>query len=112
MIVIAYWSSLSEVQLNYCEMSILVPSYSLYVPFYDMYFSFFTNFSRLPGSNFGYDMGWWKEEHFNASDMDGDGLLNLTEFNDFLHLADTKNPKLLEWLCQEEIRYFGFWQLL
>ncbi|CAL9117854.1 unnamed protein product, partial [Musa textilis] len=48
--------------------------------------------------------GWWKEDHFNASDMDGDSLLNLTEFNDFLHPADTSNPKLIEWLCQEEIR--------
>nr|GMD16540.1 calumenin-B [Ipomoea batatas] len=52
----------------------------------------------------GYDMGWWKEEHFNASDMDGDGQLNITEFNDFLHPADTTNPKLLLWLCKEEIR--------
>ncbi|KAK2979125.1 hypothetical protein RJ640_021759 [Escallonia rubra] len=33
-------------------------------------------------SSFGYDMGWWKEEHFNASDADGDGLLNITEFNE------------------------------
>lgn len=33
-------------------------------------------------SSFGYDMGWWKLEHFNASDVDGDGLLNLTEFNE------------------------------
>ncbi|KAL2518610.1 Calcium-binding EF hand family protein [Abeliophyllum distichum] len=55
-------------------------------------------------NSFGYDMGWWKEEHFNASDMDGDGLLNITEFNDFLHPADTNNPKLLQWLCKEEIR--------
>ncbi|KAK9676444.1 hypothetical protein RND81_11G077500 [Saponaria officinalis] len=54
--------------------------------------------------SFGYDMGWWKEEHFNASDINGDGLLNITEFNDFLHPADTKNPKLLQWLCNEEIR--------
>ncbi|KAL3824284.1 hypothetical protein ACJIZ3_020313 [Penstemon smallii] len=54
--------------------------------------------------SFGYDMGWWKEEHFNASDADGDGLLNITEFNDFLHPADTSNPKLLLWLCKEEIR--------
>lgn len=30
----------------------------------------------------GHDMGWWKEEHFNASDADGDGLLNLTEYNE------------------------------
>ncbi|KAG6470486.1 reticulocalbin-2-like [Zingiber officinale] len=49
-------------------------------------------------------VGWWKEEHFNASDMDGNGCLNLTEFNDFLHPADTNNPKLIEWLCREEIR--------
>ncbi|XP_022882198.1 calumenin-like isoform X1 [Olea europaea var. sylvestris] len=55
-------------------------------------------------NSFGYDMGWWKEEHFNASDVDGDGLLNITEFNDFLYPADTKNPKLLQWLCKEEIR--------
>ncbi|PRQ41450.1 putative EF-hand domain pair protein [Rosa chinensis] len=55
-------------------------------------------------NSFGYDMGWWKEEHFNASDADGDGLLNLTEFNDFLHPADSKNPKLLQWLCKEEVR--------
>lgn len=54
--------------------------------------------------SFGYDMGWWKEEHFNASDADGDGVLNLTEFNDFLHPADSKNPKLHQWLCKEEVR--------
>lgn len=37
----------------------------------------------LPDNNsFGYDMGWWKEEHFNASDADEDGLLNITEFNE------------------------------
>ncbi|KAK4261892.1 hypothetical protein QN277_004828 [Acacia crassicarpa] len=51
-----------------------------------------------------YDIGWWREKHFNASDADGNGLLNLTEYNDFLHPADTKNPKLLEWLCREEVR--------
>lgn len=49
-------------------------------------------------------MGWWKEGHFNAADMDGDGFLNLTEFNDFLHPADTTNPKLIHWLCKEEVR--------
>ncbi|KAK7280649.1 hypothetical protein RJT34_25714 [Clitoria ternatea] len=54
--------------------------------------------------SFGYDMGWWKEEHFNAADVDGNGLLNLTEFNDFLHPADSKNPKLQLWLCKEEVR--------
>lgn len=36
-----------------------------------------------PGNDsYGYDMGWWKEEHFNVSDADGDGLLNITEFNE------------------------------
>ncbi|PON68187.1 Parvalbumin [Parasponia andersonii] len=59
---------------------------------------------KLENNSFGYDMGWWKEEHFNASDADGDGLLNITEFNDFLHPADSKNPKLLKWLCKEEVR--------
>lgn len=77
-------------------------------------------------------VGWWKEEHFNASDMDGDGFLNLIEFNEynfssdyllifwssflvlqyflwftlcsFLHPADTTNPKLINWLCKEEVR--------
>ncbi|KMT02568.1 hypothetical protein BVRB_9g202550 [Beta vulgaris subsp. vulgaris] len=55
-------------------------------------------------NTFGYEMGWWREEHFNASDVNGDGLLNITEFKDFLHPADTKNPKLHQWLCKEEIR--------
>lgn len=55
-------------------------------------------------NSFGYDMGWWKEEHFNASDADGDGFLNITEFNDFQHPADTKNPRLLQWLSKEEVR--------
>ncbi|XP_047966440.1 reticulocalbin-2-like [Salvia hispanica] len=55
-------------------------------------------------NSFGYEMGWWKEEHFNASDVDGDGQLNITEFNDFLHPSDSTNHKLLEWLCKEEIR--------
>lgn len=63
------------------------------------------NWVKTSGNDsLGYDMGWWKEDHFNASDADGDGLLNITEFNDFLHPADTKNLKLLQWLCREEIR--------
>lgn len=37
---------------------------------------------NVDNNSFGYDMGWWKEEHFNASDVDGDGLLNITEFNE------------------------------
>ncbi|RAL39981.1 hypothetical protein DM860_008121 [Cuscuta australis] len=59
---------------------------------------------KLESNSVGYEMGWWKEEHFNASDTDGDGLLNVIEFNDFLHPADTTSPKLLLWLCKEEIR--------
>lgn len=38
-------------------------------------------------TTFGYDMGWWKEEHFNASDADGDGLLNITEFNEWVSIS-------------------------
>ncbi|XP_038697171.1 calumenin-like isoform X1 [Tripterygium wilfordii] len=57
-----------------------------------------------PNADLGYDSGWWTEEHFNASDADGNGLLNLTEFNDFSHPADSKNPKLHNWLCKEEVR--------
>jgi len=34
------------------------------------------------GDPFGYDMRLLEEEHFNASDVDGDGLLNLAEFNE------------------------------
>ncbi|KAG6425595.1 hypothetical protein SASPL_116036 [Salvia splendens] len=55
-------------------------------------------------TSFGYDFGWWKEDNFNASDADGDGRLNFTECNDFLHPADTTNSKLILWLCKEEIR--------
>lgn len=59
---------------------------------------------QLDDEGSGAKWGWWREEHFNASDVDGDGLLNKTEFNDFLHPADSVNPKLIHWLCQEEIR--------
>ncbi|XP_078432008.1 calcium-binding EF hand family protein [Wolffia australiana] len=50
------------------------------------------------------DEGWWSHQHFNASDIDGDGLLNLTEFNDFQHPSDSANPNVVLWLCKEEIR--------
>ncbi|KAJ4873690.1 Uncharacterized protein Rs2_44578 [Raphanus sativus] len=33
-------------------------------------------------NSFGHDMGWCKEELSNASDANGDGPLNLTEFNE------------------------------
>ena len=60
---------------------------------------------HLPDNNsFGYDMGWWKEEHFNASDADGDGLLNITEFNEW---ASTFLAKFL--LSEKNI--FIFFQL-
>lgn len=59
--------------------------------------------STTDGDPFGYDMRLLEEEHFNASDVDGDGLLNLSEFNDFLHPADSNNPKLQQWLCKEEV---------
>lgn len=55
-------------------------------------------------SAYGIANGWWMGDHFNASDEDGDGLLNRTEFNNFLHPADSNNPKLIEWLCKEEVR--------
>ncbi|KAJ4749866.1 Calcium-binding EF hand family protein [Rhynchospora pubera] len=48
--------------------------------------------------------GFWGEEHFNASDVDGNGLLNLTEFNEFLHPSEESNPKTTKWLCKEIIR--------
>ncbi|KAJ1687854.1 hypothetical protein LUZ63_019244 [Rhynchospora breviuscula] len=48
--------------------------------------------------------GFWGEEHFNASDVDGDGLLNITEFNEFLHPSEESNPKTTKWLCKEIIR--------
>ncbi|KAF0916264.1 hypothetical protein E2562_005880 [Oryza meyeriana var. granulata] len=47
---------------------------------------------------------WWKEEHFNASDADGDGFLNKAEFNDFLNPSDSENPKIINLLCKQEIR--------
>jgi Ca2+-binding EF-hand superfamily protein len=34
-------------------------------------------------------VGWWKEEHFSAADMDNDGFLNLTEFNEYYFLSAT-----------------------
>ncbi|THU60682.1 hypothetical protein C4D60_Mb07t15350 [Musa balbisiana] len=49
-------------------------------------------------------VGWWKEEHFNASDVCGDDHLNFAGFNDLLHSPDASNPKLIHWLSKEEIR--------
>lgn len=48
-----------------------------------------TKSSTCPDHNSTNDgVGWWKEEHFNASDMDDDGFLNLTEFNEYYFLSD------------------------
>ncbi|WJX92212.1 hypothetical protein P8452_73884 [Trifolium repens] len=47
----------------------------------------------------------FEEERFNASDTDGDGLLNLAEFNHFLHSANTNSLQLQQWLCRE-----GVWE--
>ncbi|KAJ3692989.1 hypothetical protein LUZ60_012084 [Juncus effusus] len=47
--------------------------------------------------------GWWREK-FRIADADGNGSLNSTEFNHFLHPEDSGNPKLLLWLLNERIR--------
>ncbi|XP_077240221.1 calcium-binding EF hand family protein [Tasmannia lanceolata] len=47
--------------------------------------------------------GWWKEQFINA-DIDGNGLLNYTEFNDFLHPEDSKNAKIQQWMQKAKIR--------
>jgi len=47
---------------------------------------------------------WWKEEHFNASDANGDGFLDKSEFNDFLNPTDSDNPKIINLLSRQEIR--------
>ncbi|TVU34189.1 hypothetical protein EJB05_16020, partial [Eragrostis curvula] len=46
---------------------------------------------------------WWKEEHFSASDANGDGFLDKAEFNDFLNPSDSENPKIINLLCKQEI---------
>ena len=43
-------------------------------------------------------VGWWKEEHFSAADMDGDGFLNLTEFNEYNFFSDHAFSKPLIFL--------------
>ncbi|WOL05393.1 calumenin-B [Canna indica] len=47
--------------------------------------------------------GWWKEQFSNA-DLDGNGSLNSSELNNFLHPEDSLNPKVMRWLLQEKLR--------
>ncbi|XP_024357287.1 uncharacterized protein [Physcomitrium patens] len=49
------------------------------------------------------ESGWYKEQ-FEVCDRDKDGLLNSTEFNDFLHPDDSNNPRVLQWCRMEQIR--------
>uniref|UniRef100_A0ACD5W0Q0 Uncharacterized protein n=3 Tax=Avena sativa TaxID=4498 RepID=A0ACD5W0Q0_AVESA len=58
--------------------------------------------SHGEGNSLGFP--WWKEEHFNASDANGDGFLNRNEFHDFLNPSDSDNPKIINLLCRQELR--------
>ncbi|XP_024362347.2 uncharacterized protein [Physcomitrium patens] len=49
------------------------------------------------------DAGWYKQQ-FEVCDRDNDGLLNATEFNDFLHPDDSNNPRVRQWCRLEQIR--------
>ncbi|KAG0555711.1 hypothetical protein M758_12G192300 [Ceratodon purpureus] len=49
------------------------------------------------------EAGWYKEQ-FEVCDRDNDGLLNVTEFNDFLHPDDSNNPRVRQWCRLEQIR--------
>lgn len=55
-------------------------------------------------TDFG-EAGWYKEQ-FEVCDRDKDGLLNVTEFNDFLHPDDSSNPRVLQWCRIEQIRTY------
>lgn len=67
-------------------------------------FSKYGLFQYADSDSFGDDVRLLAEEHFNASDANGDGALNLAEFKDFLHPADSNNPKLKQWLSKEDVR--------
>ncbi|XP_004510449.1 uncharacterized protein [Cicer arietinum] len=71
---------------------------------HDGYLSFSEYGPPTPDGSFGYDLRLSEEEHFNASDADGDGFLNLAEFNDFLHPADNNSSKIKEWLSKVDVR--------
>jgi hypothetical protein len=48
-------------------------------------------------------VGWWKEEHFSAADMDGDGFLNLTEFNEYNFFSDHAVSKSLTYFLIQHL---------
>ncbi|KAJ0963824.1 hypothetical protein J5N97_028946 [Dioscorea zingiberensis] len=48
-------------------------------------------------------VNWWKEQFVNA-DGDGNGSLNKTEFNHFLHPEDSREPKIERWMLKEKMR--------
>ncbi|XP_058083546.1 uncharacterized protein LOC131231398 [Magnolia sinica] len=56
------------------------------------------NNNMLPGQ-----AGWWKER-FNHADFNGDGMLNFTEFRDFLHPEDSNRESIRQWLQKDKIR--------
>ncbi|XP_058743723.1 uncharacterized protein LOC131616414 [Vicia villosa] len=85
------------------EMIIYDKNHDGFVSFTEFQYGLSTPPQYAGGDSFGYDMRLLEEEHFNASDTDGDGRLNLPEFHDFLHPADSNNPKLQQWLCREEV---------
>ncbi|XP_058206218.1 uncharacterized protein LOC131319828 [Rhododendron vialii] len=49
------------------------------------------------------EAGWWKEQFRNA-DVDQNGLLNFTEFKDFLYPEDSSNEEIHKWLLREKIK--------
>ncbi|CAL5195718.1 unnamed protein product [Lathyrus oleraceus] len=85
------------------EMIIYDKNLDGFVSFAEFDYALPTSPQYADGDSFGYHMRVLEEEHFNASDTDGDGRLNLPEFHDFLHPADSNNPKLQQWLCREEV---------
>eukprot|EP00899_Mesostigma_viride_P024717 jgi/Mesvir1/542/Mv11399-RA.1 len=52
-----------------------------------------------------YNLEWIRSSRalFAIADGDSDGKLNITEFNEFLHPEDSNNPRLHQFLRQQEI---------
>ncbi|CAK8560410.1 unnamed protein product [Lathyrus sativus] len=85
------------------EMIIYDKNLDGFVSFAEFEYGLSTPPQKTDGDSFAYDMRVLEEEHFNASDTNGDGRLSLPEFHDFLHPADSNNTKLQQWLCREEV---------